>query len=248
MLQLQLVQELPGHAEPAWQVSFNPSRNLLASCSTDRTFRLYSYNLPSPSSGTSEADGEIGTKYPSASDPKPAFNLVSTIKTEHKRTIRSIAWAPSGRTLATGSFDSSVGVWEEVDPEDDDIETEAGNEGVFRAKSEEDDDDMASESGIQAGSSRSKEWECVTTLEGHESECKSVGFSHDGGLLASCSRDKSVWVWEGKSRQALPRDGADLTIVQPDSDFECIAVLMDHSQDVKSIAWHPKEEVSSVSM
>lgn len=31
--------------------------------------------------------------------------------------------------------------------------------------------------------------------------------------------------------------------VQPDSDFECIAVMMEHSQDVKCIAWHPKEEV-----
>lgn len=36
---------------------------------------------------------------------------------------------------------------------------------------------------------------------------------------------------------------ADL-IVQPDSDFECIAVMMEHGQDVKSLAWHPHEEVS----
>lgn len=31
--------------------------------------------------------------------------------------------------------------------------------------------------------------------------------------------------------------------VQPDSDFECISVMMEHTQDVKALAWHPKEEV-----
>lgn len=39
---------------------------------------------------------------------------------------------------------------------------------------------------------------------------------------------------------------AQLMGVQPDADFECIAVMMDHTQDVKTIAWHPKEEVRVV--
>lgn len=32
-------------------------------------------------------------------------------------------------------------------------------------------------------------------------------------------------------------------IVQPDADFECLSVLMEHTQDVKCVAWHPQEEL-----
>lgn len=32
-------------------------------------------------------------------------------------------------------------------------------------------------------------------------------------------------------------------IVHPDADFECMGVLMEHTQDVKCVAWHPIEEV-----
>ncbi|KAJ6616485.1 WD40-repeat-containing domain protein [Mycena sp. CBHHK59/15] len=165
------VQELPGHDDRAWHVAWNPAKPLLASCSADKSVRMYSYT------------------------PSGTFSHITTIPTGHTKTVRAVAWAPSGNTLATASFDANIGIWEQEEAE---------------------------EEGRRKG-----EWECASLLEGHETECKSVAYSSSGTLLASCSRDKTVWIWE----------------VHPDADFECMGVLMEHTQDVKCVAWHPVEEI-----
>ncbi|KAI0701958.1 WD40 repeat-like protein [Cytidiella melzeri] len=175
---IELVADLPGHEDRAWHIAWNPTRHLLASCSADKTVRLYNYTRPNEPGGL------------------PNFELNTSIATGHTKTVRAVAWSPSGQTLATASFDANIGIWAQDDDDDD------GNAG-------------------------GGEWECMSLLEGHETECKSVAYSSSGTLLASCSRDKTVWIWE----------------VHPDSDFECMGVLMEHSQDVKSVAWHPTEEI-----
>ncbi|KZT10297.1 WD40 repeat-like protein [Laetiporus sulphureus 93-53] len=179
---VELLAELAGHDDRAWHVAWNPARPILASCSADKTVRLYNYDVAEPSEGSTQ--------------PAVTFSHTTTIPTGHTKTVRAIAWSPSGRSLATASFDSNIGIWEQEGGEGEEPRVDA-------------------------------EWECMSLLEGHETECKSVAYSSAGNLLASCSRDKTVWVWE----------------VHPDADFECMGVLMEHSQDVKCVAWHPTEEI-----
>lgn len=139
-----------GHEERAWYVAWNPTKPLLASCSADKSVRLYNYSRSTDGSDIS-------------------FTHINTIATGHTKTIRTIAWAPSGESLATASFDSNIGIWEQETDEDN-------GKG---------------------------DWECASTLEGHETECKGAAYSNTGTLLASCSRDKTVWIWEGASQLYL---------------------------------------------
>lgn len=92
MYTVSAIAELPGHEDHAWSVAWNSSKSMLASCSGDKSVRLYSYST--------DPDDEL------------RFVLVTSIPTGHTKSVRTVSWSPSGETLVTGSFDSSVAVWE----------------------------------------------------------------------------------------------------------------------------------------
>lgn len=80
-------------------------------------------------------------------------------------------------------------------------------------------------------SEKSNEWECTTQLEGHDHEIKDVKWNATGSLLATCGRDKTVWVWETWLDGSI--GGSQM------NEFECIAVLNGSEGDIKCIRFAP---------
>lgn len=164
----------------------------------------------------------------------------------HEMRVWHVAWSPDGKLLATCGADRVIRVWSAGERFDcvatlEDVQSrtirccEWSPCGSYLAAGSFD----ASTVIWQRGRKHDQEgecWECVATLEGHENEVKSVAFSHDQKYLATCSRDKTVWIWESPP-QAKPSD------YLPDEEIECetVSVLQGHTQDVKFVTWHPSE-------
>ena len=181
-----------------WLSAPHPRLPLLATACSDRSARIYSLQ-----SFTQHARATGG----------------------HKRSVRSCAWKDTGgagggeTVLATGSFDASAAIWKHGGQQQNDPAEIDFTKGL--AGGDDDDDDGDGDGDDQ------DEWRLEVILDGHDSEIKSVAFCPTGPLLATSSRDKSVWIWE-----ELEGD-----------DFETVAVLQEHEGDVKTVAWHPTEQL-----
>ncbi|KAK3997100.1 WD40-repeat-containing domain protein [Cladorrhinum sp. PSN332] len=139
----------------------------------------------------------------------------SSLSGGHSRSIRSVAWQPTPQQpnklrLVTGSFDATAGLWSFDQSSTLEKQITFGGGGGGNEGEEEKEE--------------GEEWEFNLVLEGHENEIKSVAFSPTGQFLATCSRDKTVWIWEE---------------VEED-EWETVAVLSEHEGDVKCVGWMPE--------
>ncbi|RDL37762.1 putative cytosolic iron-sulfur protein assembly protein 1 [Venustampulla echinocandica] len=206
----------PSSSSRAWVSIPNPNGlPLIATATSDKTVRVYSLKN---------------------------FTLHSTLEGGHSRSVRSVAWKPTVKNngtlcIATGSFDATMGIWRRSEDMsdvigeqkqqgdgqvDDPVEVEISSYGQPKPHKRDNGDSD------EDGDEDNEDWEFAIVLEGHDSEVKNVAYSPSGQWLASCSRDKSIWIWE-----EIGDEG--------DDEFETIAVLQDHTADVKYVCWRPDD-------
>jgi len=157
----------------------------------------------------------------------PGFKLRHRLS-GHTGYISRIAWSPDGRTLASGSNDHTIRLW--------DIETApgtpsrvlAGHSGwIYHVAWSPDGRILASCSGDKT----IRLWDTASgsqlrTLEGHLDRVFSLAWSPDGRILASGSGDNTIRLWDSQTGQV-------------------IQTLYGHGAGINELAWFRDKRLAS---
>lgn len=153
---------------------------------------------------SSTPDGSISLNY-LLFDPTPEQQKLPTLLSGHSAPVTAIAFSPDGQTLASGSADKTVKIWN--------LETGKshltffGHAGTIELLA------FSPNEKLLASSSNDniiKLWDLETgnllqTLSGHTDKIQILVFSADEKMLASGSRDRTIKLWnsQGELLQTL---------------------------------------------
>jgi WD40 repeat protein len=142
----------------------------------------------------------------------------------HRDRLSSVAWHPSGKLLATGSYDGTVRLWDVQHART--LAVLSGHRDAVTCVAF---DSTGRRLASGSWDSTAKVWDIenrreVGTLSGHEYWVSSVAWSPTDRYLATGSRDNTCRVWD-------VRAGA------------VVCHLVGHQDWVRSAEWHPGEEL-----
>ncbi|MBW4450955.1 MAG: serine/threonine protein kinase [Spirirestis rafaelensis WJT71-NPBG6] len=170
---------------------------------------------------TSTAKSNSTPKSAPRPTPKPQnWRLVHTVK-GHSNSVQSVTISPDGKTLASGSSDSTIKLWNLATLQE--IRTLKGHSDWVRSVSI-----SPYGSTLASGSDDNtiKLWNLATgqeirTLKGHFYQVHSVAISPDGQTLASGSRDNTIKLWNLATLQEIRtlnehRDSVYSVAISPD--------------------------------
>lgn len=236
------IHTLNSHTNYVIGVAISPDGRTLASCSYDKTIKLWhlsSGNLL----GTLVAHSGWVTCVAISPDGKTlaSGSLDNTVKlwdigsgnlqktlAGHSAYVISLAISPDGQTIASGCFDNTIKLWHL--PTGNAIGTLTGHTGYVEALAISPDGKMLA-SGGGFDDHTIKLWELssgnlIATLKGHSSSVRSLSFSPDSTRLASGSEDKTIKLWDAIGKQViytLPKQTAWVQAVAISPDGEMLA-------------------------
>ena len=201
---------LTGHKDWVNSVAFSPDSQTIASGSRDGTVKLW--NLKGKELLTFKGDNSQTISYGSWDRTvKVVYNLALAEEkllsfTENKDWVNSVAFSPDSQTIASGSRDGTVKLWNLAGGQE--LLTLTGHKDwVNSVAFSPDGQTIASAS--QDGTV--KLWDFngkkLLTFKGHNSKVNSVAFSPDGQTIASASHDKTVKLWDKKGKELLTFNG-----------------------------------------
>ncbi|ESO90048.1 hypothetical protein LOTGIDRAFT_233882 [Lottia gigantea] len=259
MFRLEEITTFTGHNEAVWCVAWSPSGSLLASCSGDKTIRIW---------------GKEDEKW-----------VCKTVLTDgHSRTIRYISWSPCGQYLASASFDATVVIWSRKDGVFESIATLEGHENEVKAVNwsssgsliatcsrdksvwiwevtEDEEYECASvmsshsqdvkhvtwhphkeilascsyDDTIKLYKEDNDDWTCFDTLTSHDSTVWKICFDQSGSRLASCGDDQTVKIWQ----EYVPGNEEGVLTKGNDSVWKCVCTLSGyHERSIYDICWN----------
>lgn len=216
---LTLQQTLEGHSERVWAVSWSPVRNALASCSEDRTIRIWE--------SKTSADGQV------------AWECTAILDECSTRAIRDVAWSRDGRWLASASFDGTTAVWESTPRGGFEmLATLEGHENEVKACAWSPDGEHLATCGRDKSVwvwevTDGGEMECAGVLHGHTQDVKRVRWvspapssGSDRPELVSCSYDDTLRSWR-----------------EDDGDWACAQVMEGHTSTVWDMTFDPASDL-----
>jgi WD40 repeat protein len=203
---------LTGHDGYIRSLTFSPDGQTLASGSYDKTVKLWDVSNPIT---------------PTLIDTSPVYAPPTSIH-GHGMEVEAVAFSSDGQTLASGAWDSTIGLWDtsHLDPSTLNKPTQPIDAGhqVLSLTFSPGGETLAS-SGYDG---TIKLWNVptgtlITATRVHTSWVRSVAFSPDGKTLASGSNDETIKLWD----------------VSNPSSPQLHSTLNDHSDNVNSVAFSP---------
>ena len=236
---------LRGHSNDVTSIAFHPVGTWLASGSWDTTIGVWEINPGTTDSWFYRGNGGFVTSvaYLSTGGQRLAWgsedNAVrvtyqgdsfpdwsSYYKNDwHEHDVSSLAFSPDGQTLASGSWDKTIILW---DSPDDYLTTLVGHTDFVTSVA------FSPNGKILASGSWDKTiilWdmgtnEALLTLSGHTDRVLAVAFSSDGRTLASGSDDQTIRLWDvatGQQRDTLLGHTSGVTAVAFSPDRKTLA-------------------------